>query len=285
MPPALNRSALALAALAAFGAGAAASVAFRLLRRQSKMRRGKRAAVVLSGCGYVRGCPAAAALTRVLRGRALQLDGSEVTESVAMLVALSEFGVAVTVFAPDANQTDVVDHNSGKALGYVPRHMMQESARISRGNVRALKDLDASEFDALLCPGGFGAAKSLSTWAKGDAQAAAVLPDLKRAMLQFREQGKPIGLCCIAPTLASRCFEAITVTVGRAGPGEDWPYAGTVAQLEALPGVKHVEMDVGEVCVDAGNKLVTTPAYMKAAAPHEVFYGVRGLVKQVCGLI
>ena len=234
--------------------------------RRAKRRVGKRAAVVLSGCGY--------------------LDGSEVTEATAILVSLSELGVKVQVFAPDANQADVVDHNTGKALGYVPRNMLQESARISRGNVRPLTELNASEFDALLCPGGFGVAKSLSTWAKGDPLGARCLPEINLAFAQFHDQGKPIGLCCIAPVMAVMALNNAKVTLGKAEPAEDWPYGGTLSQAHSVsPGVTVVPMEVTGVCVDSKNNLVTTPAYMYAAQPHEVFFGVRAMVTKVVDLI
>ena len=220
---------------------AALGLAQFLRKRLRRAREGKRAAVVLSGCGY--------------------MDGSECTEAIAILVALSELGVQTQVFAPDANQTDVVDHNSGKPLGYVPRNMMQEAARLSRGNVRALTELRAQDFDALLCPGGFGAAKSLSSWAKGDPAAATCLPEVTLALTQFHQQGKPIGLCCIAPTLACMALPNVKITLGKAEPAELWPYGGTLAAAQSR-GADVVRMDVGDVCVDAKNKLVTSPAYM-----------------------
>jgi len=255
------------AALSFFG-GLLLGLTLREARKRARTygKSGKKAAVILCGVGY--------------------LDGSEVTEAVSILVSLSEMGVKAQVFAPDANQTDVVDHQTGKALGYVPRHMIQESARISRGNVRPLSELDANEFDALLCPGGFGVAKSLSNWAKGDVNACVVLADVKRVLLQFREQAKPIGLCCIAPTLACKCFQTVTVTVGKPEPADAWPYGGTVSQLKSISGVTHEEHAVHEVCVDYKNKLVTSPAYMSGTAgPHEVFFGVRKMVQTVVGLM
>jgi len=42
---------------------------------------------------------------------------------------------------------------------------MQESARISRGNILDISTLDARNYDALVIPGGFGAAKNLSDFA------------------------------------------------------------------------------------------------------------------------
>jgi len=40
-----------------------------------------------------------------------------------------------------------------------------ESARITRGDVHDLESLNASDFDGVFIPGGFGAAKNLSDFA------------------------------------------------------------------------------------------------------------------------
>ena len=41
------------------------------------------------------------------------------------------------------------------------RNVMEESARIARGKVDPLSKLTANDFDAVIFPGGFGAAKNL----------------------------------------------------------------------------------------------------------------------------
>ena len=41
------------------------------------------------------------------------------------------------------------------------RNVLVESARIARGNIKSLSGLEASNFDAVIFPGGFGAAKNL----------------------------------------------------------------------------------------------------------------------------
>ena len=43
----------------------------------------------------------------------------------------------------------------------IDRNVLQESARIARGNITALSELNASQFNGLVFPGGFGAAKNL----------------------------------------------------------------------------------------------------------------------------
>jgi enhancing lycopene biosynthesis protein 2 len=252
-----------LSAIAVAGTGI---VALKLLKHKMlKMKtKNKKCAVILSGCGY--------------------LDGSETTESIAVLCSLSEFGIDAVVFAPD-DVAPVVDHQSGKSLGYAPRHMMQESARLSRGDVHSLNELKASEFDALVIPGGFGAAKNLCDWATAASPSDCKVNEfVKRALIEFSDAKKPIGLCCIAPVLAAVCIPGVKLTVGKPEPSENWPYGGTCGQVASL-GATNVPCEVCEVCVDKEKKIVTTPAYMCAAPKHEVFFGVRKMIKNLAWLL
>src|SRR4051812_43882126 len=100
--------------------------------------------VVLSGCGVY--------------------DGSEITEAVAILVALDKRGAQIVCLAPSGPQTGVVNHLTGRPDPH-PRNLMEESARIARGKVTDLATARAADFDAVVFPGGFGAAKNLSDFA------------------------------------------------------------------------------------------------------------------------
>ncbi|MED6240639.1 Glutamine amidotransferase-like class 1 domain-containing protein 3A, mitochondrial, partial [Ataeniobius toweri] len=91
----------------------------------------KRVAVILSGCGVY--------------------DGTEIHEASAVLVHLSRAGAKVQMFAPDADQMHVVNHCEGKPTGE-KRNILQESARIARGEVTDLAKMDVSAFDAAIIP-------------------------------------------------------------------------------------------------------------------------------------
>jgi len=54
----------------------------------------------------------------------------------------------------------LVDYLQPSASAVV-RNVLVESARIARGNVKPLEQLSAAQFDAVVFPGGFGAAKNL----------------------------------------------------------------------------------------------------------------------------
>ncbi|KAL8598333.1 Glutamine amidotransferase-like class 1 domain-containing protein 3, mitochondrial [Nucella lapillus] len=211
-------------------------------------------AVVLSGCGVY--------------------DGSEIHEASATLVHLSRNKADVDIFAPDIEQMHVVNHIKGEPME-PNRNVLVESARIARGKIAALSALKASGFDAVIFPGGFGAAKNLSTFAV-DGTAMKVNPEVERVLKEFHGAKKPIGLCCIAPVLAAKVFPGCEVTVG-----SDPDTAGAIEAMDST----HVKKNVTECHVDSSNKIVTTPAFMCDADLYKIFDGVGLMVKQVLSLV
>ncbi|MGG5414578.1 isoprenoid biosynthesis glyoxalase ElbB [Edwardsiella tarda] len=211
----------------------------------------KRVGVVLSGCGV--------------------FDGSEIHEAVLTLLALSRAGAQAVCLAPDREQTQVIDHRSGEAVAE-RRNMLAEAARIARGEVTPLAQGDASQLDALIVPGGFGAAKNLSSLAS-DGAACWVDSDLQRLVRELHQAGKPLGFICIAPALLPKLLGApVRVTIGND--------AGTIAAIEAMGG-QHVACSVDEIVVDTAQRVVTTPAYMLAGSITEAAQGIDKLVAQV----
>lgn len=203
----------------------------------------KRAALILSGSGY--------------------LDGAEIREAVLALLALDEAGAHVTIFAPDVAQHHVVNHLTGE-VDPSPRNVLVEAARIARGKARPLRDLDPAQFDLLVCPGGYGVAKTLSSLAFGKPE---VLPDFARVLQAFAAAAKPICAICIAPAVLVTALKYGRVTIGND--------AGTAAHIVAMGGAHETQAVTG-VTVDADHKLVTTPAYMyDDAAIADVAKGIR----------
>jgi len=212
----------------------------------------KKIAVVLSGCGY--------------------LDGSEITEAVSLLIALNQAGAEVFCFAPDI-EVPVTNHRTVQNQGE-KRRLLDEAARIARGKVQSLADLNAKNFDALAFPGGYGAAKNLCNWAEKGAKCE-VLPDVSRVIKEFHAESKPIGAVCIAPVLLARVLgdKKITITIG-----ED---PATAAEIQKT-GAVHENCPVDDYITDRESKIVTTPAYMyDHAKPNEVFKGIFGLAHEL----
>ncbi len=213
----------------------------------------KKIAVILAGSGY--------------------LDGSEIREAVGVLWALSPHPVEVQCFAPDVDQRDVVNHLTSQPVEE-RRNVLVESARIARGKVRPLSELAAKEFDALIMPGGFGAAKNLCTFAFEGARGS-VIPDLARVLSEFHNASKPIGAACIAPAILALNWKdtPLELTVGAASDSS--------AEIEKL-GHKHIVTQPNEIHIDRAHCIVTTPAYMYDDAPlHEIFEGIRKMVEAV----
>lgn len=208
-------------------------------------------------------------------------DGSEIHESVSILVHLSRHDHAYQCFAPDAPQRDVVNHATDKPQVGLSRNMMVEAARISRGNIKPLSDLVAKDYDALAFPGGFGAAKNLCDFAiKGsDCE---VIPDVVRVIKDFHKAKKPIALCCIAPVLAARVLGTRMNGPGcRVTIGTDAQAANAIATM----GSENIAKGVRDVCVDEPNRLVTTPAYMYDATPIEVFEGIGKMIDTLTAML
>ena len=161
---------------------------------------------------------------------------------------------------------------------------MEESARISRGNCKDLKDLKASDYDALLIPGGFGAAKNLSDFGFKGAEMS-VDKEVEDIMREFKAQKKVIALTCISPIIAAKVFgkDGVKLTLG--GKGDEWPYAGSIDAASSF-GAQCEEQGVDGVTTDWTNDIVTTPAYMKGdAKPHEVYDGIQKFIRRVSSLV
>lgn len=216
----------------------------------------KKIGVVLSGCGVY--------------------DGSEIHEAVLTLLAIDRQGCEAVCMAPNM-ELSVVDHLTTRETGE-KRNVLAESARIARGNIRDIAGVTAAELDAIVFPGGFGAAKNLCTFATKGA-AAVVDPEVARLVKEMAAAKKPIGAVCIAPALIAAVLGkdyAPTVTIGTD--------AGTAAEITKT-GATHQECPVTEFVVDRKNKLITTPAYMLATRISEVAEGIDRCVREVVSLI
>ena len=212
-------------------------------------------AVILSGCGVY--------------------DGAEINEAVLTLLSLEQQGASYQCFAPDREQMHVINHLTGEPAEGESRNVLVEAARIARGNIKPITEAKVADFDALVVPGGFGAAKNLCDFAVAGDQMT-VQADFLELAQSFHQAGKPIGLICIAPVMAAAiCGEGTRCTIGND--------ADTAAAIGAMGG-EHLECPVSEARVDADKKMVTTPAYMLAGSVSEAYAGISDCVKEVLAL-
>jgi enhancing lycopene biosynthesis protein 2 len=221
------------------------------------MKKRTRVGVLLSGCGV--------------------FDGAEIHESVITLLALDRADAEAVCTAPNVDQMHVVDHKTGEPTGET-RNVLVESARIARGRIRDLAEVGAGDLDALILPGGFGAAKNLCDFAVAGA-GAKVHPEVRRILSEMLAARKPVGVVCIAPAVLAAVLRDADGG-GRLTIGTD---ADTAAALEAM-GVRHVPCAVRETCVDRERGVVSTPAYMLAGRIADAAAGIEKLVGEVLEL-
>jgi enhancing lycopene biosynthesis protein 2 len=210
----------------------------------------KKIAVILSGCGVY--------------------DGAEIQESVFTLWAIEKAGAKYEIFAPDMDQHHVVNHLNGDEMDET-RNVLVEAARIARGTIRPLNSFKASGFDALILPGGFGAAKNLSTFAL-EGTDCSVYPEVEKAILEMHEAGKPIGALCISPVILAKVLDDVEITIG-----SDVGTAKAIRQM----GATHVNTTHGEVVTDTKRKIATTPCYMLDATITQIAEGAQNVVNTV----
>lgn len=214
----------------------------------------KKFAVVLSGCGV--------------------FDGAEIHESTMTLLAIKKQGADYDIFAPNILQHHVINHITGEEMNE-KRNVLIESARIARGTISNLKDFKAENYDALIFPGGFGAAKNLSTFAFKGADSE-VNSDVESAIRSMFKLNKPIGALCIAPAVLAKVLGNIEVTIGQD--------AGTADQIEKA-GAKHIPSNNGEVVIDEKNKIFTNPCYMLDANIVDIEEGAKNVVEAMMRFI
>lgn len=212
-----------------------------------------RVGVVLSGCGVH--------------------DGSEIHEAVITLLAIDRGGAQAICAAPDVDQRDVFDHLKGAPSKGERRNVLVESARIARGAVRDVGQLAADDVDAVVLPGGFGAAKNLCDFALRGPECT-IEPTVERFLRAVHAAKKPIGAVCIAPAIVARLFGS---SRPRLTIGSD---ASTAAALERM-GARHEDCRTRGIVVDREHRIVSTPAYMLAQSIGEAAEGIESLVAEI----
>ncbi len=214
------------------------------------MENRKKFAVVLSGCGV--------------------FDGSEIHEAIMTLYAIMKNNGDYEMFAPDIPQKHVINHITGEEMKE-GRNVLVESARIARGKIRSLDQFRAEEFDSIIFPGGYGAAKNLSSFAF-DGPDCTINPQVEKAVRDMADQGKPVGAVCIAPALMAKILSQPVLTIG-----DDQETASALESMGAI----HKKTGHGQVVVDENHKLVTSPCYMLDATIINIAEGADAVVKKL----
>ncbi len=197
-------------------------------------------------------------------------DGAEIHEATMTMLAIKKQGADYEIFAPDIPQHHVVNHLTGEEMKE-SRNVLVEAARIARGKIKDLKQLNPRDFDAIIFPGGFGVAKNLCTWAF-DGPDCTVNGDVEKVIKEMTSLKKPIGALCISPVLLAKVLGNVEITIG------DDP--ATAAGVEKA-GAKHVNTGHGEVVRDPHRPVFTTPCYMLDASIVDIAEGAENIVKAI----
>lgn len=222
--------------------------------------------VLLSGCGV--------------------FDGTEIHEAVLTLLAIQEAGHEYVCIAPDVDQHHVINHTNGEEMNE-KRNVFVESSRIARGEITKLSDIDPADIDALVLPGGFGAAKNLTTWAfKGPESE--ILPEVKLLLVNLVNIGKPICALCVTPTVVAKAFEDSDIhpqlTLGNTEQDSEYDIQGFSDGLAAV-GVQPVMKTADDILVDAANKIVSAPCYMMKTDVVGIRNNTQKAIQQMLDLI
>jgi len=200
-------------------------------------------------------------------------DGAEIHESTLTLLAIVQNGADYQCFAPNVNQAHVVNHLTGEEMSEI-RNVLVESARIARGHIKPLTEYNAADYDAIIFPGGFGAAKNLCSFAF-DGVDCTVIPEVEKVIRDTVSVEKPIGALCITPVIFAKILGDVKVTIGQDET--------TLQAIEKMGGF-HEKTNHGEIVVDEKYKLVSTPCYMLESSIDQIAAGATNVVKKILEL-
>ncbi len=198
-------------------------------------------------------------------------DGTEIQEGVFTLLEIARHGGQAVCLAPNAPQHHVVDHLSG-AETTETRNCLVEAARIARGQISDVAMVHAADLDALVMPGGFGAAKNLTTWAFSGPDGN-IRHDVGTLIADMVRAGKPVVGLCMAPVVIAKALQGTEyqahLTVGTTEEPSPYDIAEISKGMDQTGARSHMN-SVREITIDATNNIITAPCYMMEASITEV---------------
>ncbi len=194
-------------------------------------------------------------------------DGAEIHEAVLTLLEIESLGYEAICIGIDAPQHHVINHLNGQEQTH-GRNMLEEAARIARGQIREIRTVVPADLDALVIPGGFGSAKNFSSWAF-EGPNAQIRPDVKLLLVNMYNVGKPIVALCVSPVLLALAFEDMAIgqqlTIGSSSVPSPYNISDFQEGLQAK-GAQTPNCSIQEICIDASNRIITAPCYMLEAS-------------------
>lgn len=214
----------------------------------------KKFAIILSGCG--------------------QHDGSETHETILTLLAMDQQGVKWDAYAPDIISSRIINHVNEEVMLDERRSVLKESARLTRGNIKPLSELNVPDYDAIVFPGGIGAVTVLCDWYSKKNQFT-FNHDVDFVIKSAVKANTPMGFICIAPMMITKIYQDAIFTIGN-----DTNLAHEIEKS----GNKHENCRASDVIVDKKHKLVSTPANMVAQSIDEVYKGIYKLIQELVSI-
>jgi enhancing lycopene biosynthesis protein 2 len=209
-------------------------------------------------------------------------DGSEIQEAVFTLLALDENGAEAICMAPDINQHHVINHLNGNEQNET-RNVLTESARIARGNIVPLDSVNVNDLDALVIPGGFGAAKNLNKWAFSGPDGS-IVPEVAGLIQNMLAAKKPVAGLCMGPTVIAKALQNsgmnAKLSVGTTSEPSPYDIAGISAGMNQI-GATATMKSIREIEVDHQLGIVTAPCYMMEATVKEVRNNIKQAIDQL----
>lgn len=213
-------------------------------------------------------------------------DGSEIHEATFALLAIDQLGAEAVCFAPNKDQFHVINHLTGEEVSE-KRNVLVESARIARGKVSDIKTISVDDFDALVIPGGFGAAKNLNQWAISGPEGE-IDDDVRRIILECVSLSKPIAALCMGPTVVAKALEDSgfhpTLTVGTTELPSPYEIGAISDGMKSI-GSEIEFTTIEEVLVDDELRIVSAPCYMMEASIAEIYDNVFAAVEALVEMI
>lgn len=209
-------------------------------------------------------------------------DGSEIHEATSVLLAIDQLGSQAICFAPDIEQYHVINHLNGQAANE-KRNVLTESARIARGDIQDIAQVTVNDFDALVIPGGFGAAKNLNQWAI-EGPDGSIVESVKNLIIETVKAKKPLAALCMGPTVVAKALEQTgmtpSLTVGTTADDSPYDIEGITKGIESL-GMQTAMKSKTEVNVDEEYKIISAPCYMMEASISEVYENAKSAIEKL----
>lgn len=209
-------------------------------------------------------------------------DGSEIHESVFVLLAIDENRGEAVCMAPNIEQHHVINHISGDEMPE-KRNVLVEAARIARGAISDLAEMSVDDLDALVIPGGFGAAKNLTKWAFSGPDGE-IVPDVKRIINEFIIAKKPIVGLCMGPTVIAKALQDAGLkehlTVGTTKEKSPYEIEAISAGMEKTGAVAEMKT-IHEISIDTENKIISAPCYMMEGSVTDVRDNIKQAIDEL----